>query len=133
MFRLTVQKEGNNKGRQFYTCPKGNNSDCNFFKWADEVDGQSAAAPARPAFSNNWNANQSGQGNSWNANQSVQGNNWNANQSYQGNNSRSNYQNPSSSRQNNQGGGGDAFNISGNWGDDDANEVMCNCGQAARR
>lgn len=36
--RLTVQKDGPNKGRQFYGCPKGMNSTCNFFKWADEND-----------------------------------------------------------------------------------------------
>lgn len=31
-----MHKEGPNKGRQFYGCPKGMNSTCNFFKWADE-------------------------------------------------------------------------------------------------
>ncbi|XP_029663967.1 DNA topoisomerase 3-alpha [Formica exsecta] len=36
--KLTVQKDGPNKGRQFYGCPKGMNSTCNFFKWADEID-----------------------------------------------------------------------------------------------
>ncbi|KMQ86449.1 dna topoisomerase 3-alpha-like protein [Lasius niger] len=36
--KLTVQKDGPNKGRQFYGCPKGMNSTCNFFKWADEND-----------------------------------------------------------------------------------------------
>ncbi|RLU22556.1 hypothetical protein DMN91_004834 [Ooceraea biroi] len=36
--KLTVQKDGPNKGRQFYGCPKGMNSTCNFFKWADEDD-----------------------------------------------------------------------------------------------
>ena len=30
---LTVQKNGPNKGRQFYSCP---NRTCNFFQWADE-------------------------------------------------------------------------------------------------
>lgn len=37
-FRLTVHKDGPNKGRQFYGCPKGINSTCRFFKWADEDD-----------------------------------------------------------------------------------------------
>ncbi|XP_017774613.1 PREDICTED: DNA topoisomerase 3-alpha [Nicrophorus vespilloides] len=32
----TVQKEGPNKGKQFYTCPKPMGSSCNFFKWVDE-------------------------------------------------------------------------------------------------
>jgi len=40
LFRLTVHKEGPNKGRQFYGCPKGMNSTCNFFQWADETDNQ---------------------------------------------------------------------------------------------
>ncbi|XP_067213930.1 DNA topoisomerase 3-alpha isoform X3 [Linepithema humile] len=38
--KLTVHKEGPNKGRQFYGCPKGMNSTCNFFQWADENDNQ---------------------------------------------------------------------------------------------
>ena len=33
-----VHKDGPNKGRQFYGCPKGVNSTCNFFKWTDEDD-----------------------------------------------------------------------------------------------
>ncbi|XP_012057921.1 PREDICTED: DNA topoisomerase 3-alpha-like [Atta cephalotes] len=36
--KLTVHKDGPNKGRQFYGCPKGVNSTCNFFKWTDEDD-----------------------------------------------------------------------------------------------
>ncbi|GAB1611339.1 DNA topoisomerase 3-alpha-like, partial [Argonauta hians] len=32
--RLTVQKEGPNKGRQFYVCPQ--NRTCNFFQWDDD-------------------------------------------------------------------------------------------------
>ena len=41
--RLTVNKEGNNKGRQFYVCmkPQGSNERCNFFQWADEPGGSS--------------------------------------------------------------------------------------------
>ncbi|KAL6262200.1 hypothetical protein P5V15_007297 [Pogonomyrmex californicus] len=39
--KLTVHKDGPNKGRQFYGCPKGMNSTCNFFKWADEADADS--------------------------------------------------------------------------------------------
>ncbi|CAG2066226.1 unnamed protein product, partial [Timema podura] len=35
--RLTVQKEGPNKGRTFYACAKGQNNGCNFFQWGDEV------------------------------------------------------------------------------------------------
>ncbi|KAK2586300.1 hypothetical protein KPH14_001550 [Odynerus spinipes] len=34
--QLIVQKEGPNKGRPFYSCPKGRESTCKFFKWADE-------------------------------------------------------------------------------------------------
>ncbi|KAI4501555.1 hypothetical protein M0802_003432, partial [Mischocyttarus mexicanus] len=33
--QFTVQKEGPNKGRLFYNCPKGRDSTCRFFKWAD--------------------------------------------------------------------------------------------------
>ncbi|XP_013142940.1 PREDICTED: DNA topoisomerase 3-alpha [Papilio polytes] len=33
--RVTVQKEGPNKGRPFYGCPKEFSSRCNFFQWAD--------------------------------------------------------------------------------------------------
>ncbi|XP_018404081.1 PREDICTED: DNA topoisomerase 3-alpha isoform X1 [Cyphomyrmex costatus] len=36
--KLTVYKDGPNKGRHFYGCPKGVGSTCNFFKWADEND-----------------------------------------------------------------------------------------------
>ncbi|KAI4457177.1 prokaryotic dna topoisomerase [Holotrichia oblita] len=36
----TVQKEGPNKGRQFYSCPKPMGEACNFFKWADDVSTQ---------------------------------------------------------------------------------------------
>lgn len=33
----TVQKDGPNKGRQFYSCSKPIGEGCNFFKWADDV------------------------------------------------------------------------------------------------
>ncbi|CAK1596337.1 unnamed protein product [Parnassius mnemosyne] len=33
--KITVHKEGPNKGRPFYGCPKDFNSRCNFFQWAD--------------------------------------------------------------------------------------------------
>lgn len=45
--KLTVHKEGPNKGRQFYGCAKDFSSKCNFFKWADESG--SRPGPARPA------------------------------------------------------------------------------------
>ncbi|XP_046143388.1 DNA topoisomerase 3-alpha isoform X1 [Osmia bicornis bicornis] len=32
----TVQKDGPNKGRLFYSCPKGMSDSCKFFQWADE-------------------------------------------------------------------------------------------------
>ncbi|XP_021921836.1 DNA topoisomerase 3-alpha [Zootermopsis nevadensis] len=35
--RLTVQKDGPNKGRQFYACQKPQHERCNFFKWADDT------------------------------------------------------------------------------------------------
>ncbi|KAL0841388.1 hypothetical protein ABMA28_015083 [Loxostege sticticalis] len=34
--KITVHKEGPNKGRPFYGCPKEFNQRCNFFQWADE-------------------------------------------------------------------------------------------------
>ena len=34
--RLTVQKEGPNKGRDFFGCPKPREESCRFFQWADE-------------------------------------------------------------------------------------------------
>lgn len=33
----TVSKDGANKGRQFYSCPKPMGQGCKFFEWADEV------------------------------------------------------------------------------------------------
>ena len=36
---LTVNKDGANKGRQFYACPKPRDVQCNFFQWADEAAG----------------------------------------------------------------------------------------------
>ncbi|KAI0697280.1 DNA topoisomerase [Cytidiella melzeri] len=40
----TVQKDSNNKGRQFYTC--GKNAACAFFQWVDEP----VAGPSRPSI-----------------------------------------------------------------------------------
>ncbi|XP_073945480.1 DNA topoisomerase 3-alpha-like isoform X2 [Choristoneura fumiferana] len=37
--KITVHKEGPNKGRPFYGCPKEFNSRCNFFQWADAAGG----------------------------------------------------------------------------------------------
>ena len=37
--RLTVQKEGPNKGRQFHVCPKPQSEQCGFFQWAGEGAG----------------------------------------------------------------------------------------------
>jgi len=34
--RLTVAKEGANKGRQFYACAKPKGKGCNYFIWANE-------------------------------------------------------------------------------------------------
>ncbi|XP_041363021.1 DNA topoisomerase 3-alpha-like isoform X2 [Gigantopelta aegis] len=36
---LTVQKDGPNKGRQFYTCSQPPDQRCRFFQWADENTG----------------------------------------------------------------------------------------------
>ena len=41
--QLTVQKEGPNKGRQFYGCQKPRDQSCGFFQWADDVSNNSTA------------------------------------------------------------------------------------------
>lgn len=50
--RLQVKKEGGNKGRWFYVCPKQRDQQCNFFEWADESCASAAssvsAAPLPP-------------------------------------------------------------------------------------
>ena len=38
VFRLTVQKDSPNRGRQFYACSKPQHERCNFFKWADDIN-----------------------------------------------------------------------------------------------
>lgn len=35
-FSRTVNKEGPNKGRPFYSCPKPMDQSCGFFQWGDE-------------------------------------------------------------------------------------------------
>ncbi|KAK7791153.1 hypothetical protein R5R35_013322 [Gryllus longicercus] len=52
--QLTVRKDGPNKGRPFYKC--GNQSQCNFFQWADSAS--SASSP--PQNSTEWNRRQTG-------------------------------------------------------------------------
>lgn len=39
--KLIVQKEGPNKGRPFYTCPKPRGEGCKFFQWGDENESSS--------------------------------------------------------------------------------------------
>jgi hypothetical protein len=46
-FRLTVFKEGPNKGRQFYRCSQGSSSACNFFQWLDDEAGSSSGQSSR--------------------------------------------------------------------------------------
>ena len=36
--RRTVQKDGNNKGREFYVCARPREEQCNYFQWADEME-----------------------------------------------------------------------------------------------
>lgn len=59
----TVQREGPNKGRQFYKCPKPN--ECKFFQWADEPP--AATAPSRSSNSQSSCANNSSAWSSTNA------------------------------------------------------------------
>ena len=39
----TVQKEGDNKGRDFYCCGKAREEQCRYFQWRDEVQAQGPA------------------------------------------------------------------------------------------
>ncbi|XP_041978680.1 DNA topoisomerase 3-alpha [Aricia agestis] len=41
--KITVQKEGPNKGRLFYGCPKPFNQRCNFFQWANSENSSGAS------------------------------------------------------------------------------------------
>ncbi|KAL5473608.1 hypothetical protein EMCRGX_G028112 [Ephydatia muelleri] len=48
----TVQKDGPNKGRTFYTCPKPRDDQCGFFEWADDLpamggDSQTSSSTGR--------------------------------------------------------------------------------------
>ncbi|XP_043503570.1 DNA topoisomerase 3-alpha isoform X1 [Polistes fuscatus] len=68
--QLTVQKEGPNKGRLFYTCPKGRDSTCNFFKWADVDGGINTNERTNWGNSGNRNSNTTHRGNSSTSNRS---------------------------------------------------------------
>ncbi|GBL73213.1 hypothetical protein AVEN_163930-1, partial [Araneus ventricosus] len=51
---MTVRKEGPTKGRQFYTCPKGREEGCGFFKWGD-ADGSITNASSSFESGNGFN------------------------------------------------------------------------------
>ncbi|XP_050684412.1 DNA topoisomerase 3-alpha isoform X2 [Leptidea sinapis] len=53
--KITVHKEGPNKGRPFYGCPKEINARCNFFQWAD-------GPPTNTEWSNNSSTRVRGRG-----------------------------------------------------------------------
>lgn len=40
---FTSKKEGPNQGRQFYSCSRPKGKGCNFFEWADDVNGKDGA------------------------------------------------------------------------------------------
>ena len=40
----TVQKEGANRGRDFYCCSNPREEQCGYFQWRDEIQGQGQAA-----------------------------------------------------------------------------------------
>ncbi|XP_078691459.1 DNA topoisomerase 3-alpha-like isoform X1 [Branchiostoma floridae x Branchiostoma belcheri] len=46
----TVQKEGNNKGRQFHTCAKPMGEQCGYFQWTDAPDNRAAGDSFRGDF-----------------------------------------------------------------------------------
>ncbi|XP_054721108.1 DNA topoisomerase 3-alpha-like [Uloborus diversus] len=53
--KLTVMKDGDNKGRHFYACPKPRGQGCGFFQWADENANSSSFG--QPSTSMNGGAN----------------------------------------------------------------------------
>lgn len=40
----TVQREGPNQGRQFWTCPNSEKARCGFFEWVDEAGASPGAS-----------------------------------------------------------------------------------------
>ena len=58
----TVQKEGPNKGRQFYTCAKPREQQCQFFEWSDNVPASSVrtfrGGRGRGGGANSWRMSQ---------------------------------------------------------------------------
>lgn len=55
VFRLTVKKDGPNKGREFYKCPK--QPACNFFEWADTNGQNNSFGGNRPGGSSSSGGN----------------------------------------------------------------------------
>ena len=54
--RLTVHKEGANKGRQFYGCSKPRDQSCGFFQWADQDGNQGGGGGGRGDGGGGWRA-----------------------------------------------------------------------------
>lgn len=55
----TVAKEGENKGRVFYTCAKPRGEQCKYFCWADEV---SSSSRSNGSSTPSWRGGRSGRG-----------------------------------------------------------------------
>ncbi|XP_067933327.1 uncharacterized protein [Watersipora subatra] len=45
---VKVKKEGQNRGRMFYTCNNSRGEQCKYFEWADQVSVSDAGQPSRP-------------------------------------------------------------------------------------
>ena len=43
----TVQKEGSNKGRDFYCCQKPREEQCGYFQWVDQFGGDAGGGGGR--------------------------------------------------------------------------------------
>lgn len=57
----TVQKEGPNKGRNFYACPKPIGQGCGFFKWTEDVNENDNGGGSGSNYSyNRWSGNNRG-------------------------------------------------------------------------
>lgn len=116
--QLTVRRDGPNKGRQFYKCPKPD--ECKFFQWADEQ-------PAAPKHNSN-NSSSSTSSSSWGTNRVTT-------LSSHSQNSSSQYRNQGSMRSNSS----STVTITKtkttttNTSSHDGEEVKCNCGQLASR
>ncbi|XP_070580775.1 DNA topoisomerase 3-alpha-like [Ptychodera flava] len=65
--KRTVQKEGPNKGREFWTCPKPRDNQCGFFEWTDGVGNTNAGFGGNSRGFGNSGRGRGGQRSNWNS------------------------------------------------------------------